>query len=769
MRKIIIVFFTLTGLLFSQTATLKKTLELVDINGIKVPYQNNIPLPVFEKQKRTIIDLRGDWKKFRFTSTPSLSLNERDSATIEAMQIENYHASNFDDSSWETKQLPAVENEMHEFPTVPERYDNGVWYRYKFLVPDSLQGKLIRLNFIASNYVTDVWVNDKYIGYHEGGYTPFAFDVSKSILFKQENIISIRIDNIKWGTRKDIVPFIVSDWFNYAGLIHDIYLEFANQTSLVRADVIPIDLTGNIKVNSVITNNSDKNKNLETKISVYKVEFDSITIKTEYSHELATEAVAVSGDSNHLFSIDSNQVFAFSSDITVENPLLWTPKEPNLYVLKIQLFENGKQIDELNTQFGIRTIKTNSDKVLLNDNVVFLTGAARHEDHPVYGRSLPKEIIYSDLKLIKESNILYLRTAHYPNHPYTYLITDRLGLAVMEEIPVWWFNTEESWQIQNNDRHIHQQMFREMVFKDFNRPSIMFWSTSNECKDEPNRLVYHETIMNDIHSNYSDGRLITQSAAADLPGATDITQAPLDVAGWTMYFGIFHGSTYYNGTLVFLAQAKNAFPGKPVMDTEFGYWSSENGSSTNQQITVFNETFKAFKYFSAINSDGKYNINGHLAGTTWWCVFDWYTYHQTTGYQTMGLISMDRKTKKPVYSKLVEGYKPWADIGGMVVSVDETEQNLPIGYKIFQNYPNPFNPSTKINFSIPSESHIKINLFNTLGEKIMNLVDSNFNSGIHECQLNGELLSSGIYFIQMDAKSSSGESFNSIIKVVLLK
>ncbi len=313
--------------------------------------------------------------------------------------------------------------------------------------------------------------------------------------------------------------------------------------------------------------------------------------------------------------------------------------------MKVTLSESGNIIDEYFTQFGIRTIERAGNKVLLNGNVVFLTGAARHEDHPVYGRSLPKEIIYSDLEFIDSSNINYLRTSHYPNNPYTYLIADRLGIGVMEEIPVWWFDNEEEWLIQNNERHIHEQMFREMVFKDYNRPSILFWSTSNECKEETNRLIYNQRIVDDLRNNYDDGRLITQSSAGDRPGPGDITQDPLDVAGWTLYFGIFHGSTYYNGTLIFLTQASAQHQNKPIIDTEFGYWSSENNSSIQKQIDVFNETFRALEFFSPLKKDGSLNQNGFLVGTTWWCVFDWYSHQHPNGFQSMGLVSMDRQTK----------------------------------------------------------------------------------------------------------------------------
>ena len=103
--------------------------------------------------------------------------------------------------------------------------------------------------------------------------------------------------------------------------------------------------------------------------------------------------------------------------------------------------ERGREcLDEFSSQFGIRTVTTSGNKFFLNNRAVFFTGAARHEDHPVYGRSVPKDAIFGDLELVKRTNVNFLRTAHYPNNLYTYLIADRLGIAVLEEIPVWWFD-----------------------------------------------------------------------------------------------------------------------------------------------------------------------------------------------------------------------------------------------------------------------------------------------------------------------------------------
>ena len=167
------------------TATLEASLSFVDNNGIKIPYQNGIPLPSFEKQSsRSIIDLAGIWKKQRFIAGDNISLSKRDASGISAIETEaaGRQLISYNDANWETKLLPGVENALTESTApnglYPEIYNDGIWYRKTFTIDVANNGKFIKLMFYAVNYVCDVWINDKYVGYHEGGYTPFAFDVS---------------------------------------------------------------------------------------------------------------------------------------------------------------------------------------------------------------------------------------------------------------------------------------------------------------------------------------------------------------------------------------------------------------------------------------------------------------------------------------------------------------------------------------------------------------------------------------------------------------
>jgi len=742
----------------AQTASLEATLRFKSINGVDIPFQNGMPVPSFEKQKRAIINLAGTWKKLRFSADHNISLSKRDVTGVANLESEagGKQLPGFDDSGWQTKQIPSVENELYilDKPKTPEYYQDGVWYRYNFNVTDSLQGKFIKLIFYSVNYVADVWVNGQYCGYHEGGYTPFAFDVSSKLNFgTTSNSLVVRVDNPAWGTRKDIVPYNNCDWFNYTGLIHDVYLEASENVSVSRVD-FKTDVANNIVVfNGILFNKTAVSKNITATVQVFSANIDSNNISNEKTYEL----LGTPGSSSVFNLTLQDSVTPFSGEFQMNEFKLWSMKNPNLYIAKITVEENGKLLDEFYTQFGVRKIETSGDKILLNGNPVFLAGVARHEDHPLYGRSVPKDTIFTDLQKVKGVNALYLRTAHYPNNPYTYLIADRLGIAVWEEIPVFWFDDVEAWDTQNNVRHIHQQMFREMVLKDFNRPSIFFWSTQNESFIEQERRTYIQTIKDDYLLHFNDGRLITQSAAADRPGAADVSQQPCDVASWTLYFGIFYGTNYYTGTSSFLAQGKNKNPGKPIMDSEFGYWSTEDGSSFAKQVTVFNETYKAFKLFSTMNEFGKYNTNGFLNGITWWCIFDWYTAGLKNGFQSMGLYSMDRATFKPVGTTLKNAYKVYYDNGGTVTGVEESKSEVPSSFGLNQNYPNPFNPETKVSYQLPVSGKVSLKVFDLLGREVATLVDEVKEAGTYQVVFNtqqttnNQHLTSGVYFYHLRA------------------
>jgi hypothetical protein len=238
-----------------------------------------------------------------------------------------------------------------------------------------------------------------------------------------------------------------------------------------------------------------------------------------------------------------------------------------------------------------------------------------------------------------------------------------------------------------------------------------------------------------------------------------------------MYFGIFHGSTYYEGTRQFLQNALTYYPAKPFLDTEFGYWSTEDLGSAPVQVAVFDSTFMAFNEFVAVDSTGSWHPGRPLATTTWWCIFDWYSIQ--TGNQTMGLYKMDHATAKPVASRLRDVYRPFKATSE-IATIDAIEQGaeLPTEYRLEQNYPNPFNPRTGIRYQVPAlsgvegsgVSDVKLAVFDVLGREVAVLVNERKGAGTYEVAFDGHRLSSGVYIYRLTAGT-----FVQSRKMILLK
>ncbi|WP_274365163.1 glycoside hydrolase family 2 protein [Paenibacillus thermotolerans] len=641
------------------------TLRLQTVNGLTVPFQNGIPVPSFEPQNRLKLDLGGEWRKKRFDADHGLSLAPRDEAWFKRVQEAEgpLWQAQFPDESWDTRTLPLPENRLlaKEEANSSETYENGVWYRRTFRPDEAFRNKALTLHALGVSYVCDVWVNGSYAGMHEGGFTPFAMDITPHVRIGEPNTIAIRVDNPPWGSRDDVIPAQPgTDFFNYTGVIHDLYIEAASPVHIARADVVPLDPNGRFRVSVAVENRSSQRKDVVVDGTVYEADTESPAFKTSPRADLIKgDEAQVQGEIRRSLTLQPNETAAFVVEASIGQPKLWSVYEPNLYVLELQLKEAHKDagadsIDTYATQFGIRTVRTEGRYILLNEKPVFLAGIARHEEWPDTGRTARWDRIWSDMEHIAAMHANFVRTAHYPNHIYTSIVTDRLGLLTVSEIPLWQFETKHF--EKQEERRLSDQMWREMVFSQYNRPSVLMWSTQNESSEVPLRKIYNERLVNDLRSNYNDGRLLTQSAAADQPGYWDDSMEPLDAAGWTMYFGIFHGSTYYEGTRKFLEDAGRRWPDKPIWNTEFGHWSGQADSEAHHQVETYRETFRALMERATLSADGTLNEHGMLAGIDFWIMYDWYVNHNQW-IDTFGMFHMDRKTEKPVTPIIREDYR----------------------------------------------------------------------------------------------------------------
>ncbi len=626
------------------TQTKLKDLKLLVLVSLLL-VNNYIYFPSFEKQKSHYYIPLIKSKFIRFNLNHNLSLTRRNPYTIKLLETEIKKAFefNFNDKSWQISTLPFAVNKF------PDKYQNGVLYRIKFFIPENFKNKSFKLFILSANYIADIWLNEHWIGFHEGGFTPFAFDISDFILPGKENLLFIRLDNIPWlsddnpnANQHNIVPYKKMDWWNYTGILRDIYIEVAPEINIHTCHIL-YDFKQNstiLKFYTFIENKTKSRQNPHLIINIYPALITQKNILSFYSEDLIhPERKSISSISKSIYL--KNGLNKIETTLKLKNPSLWEPENPSLYIAEVILKTNNIVIEKSYFQFGIRKLYVKSQKIYLNDKPVLLKGTSYHEEFYPYGRAISEErfnLIYENLKLVKDLNCNFLRTAHYPHHPFTYYLTDRMGIAVWEEIPVMWFDGPE-FLIQLKNRKIPQKMLKEMIYANYNSPSILFHGLCNECGWQDERREYLWKMKN-LGKKIAPFRLYAQSAVgADM---TDMTHSDMDVVGNTMYYGVFYWNDPYKDTLYAVKTVTSFFYDKPFIATEFGYWSGNDNTGLNQQVEVAQKTFKAF-------IDSK-----KTSGMVWWSLLDWFT--MITGIQTMGLISMDKKFIKPVFFTLQKLY-----------------------------------------------------------------------------------------------------------------
>ncbi|MBO7597502.1 MAG: beta-glucuronidase, partial [Bacteroidales bacterium] len=351
---------------------------------------------------REKISLNGEWNyivdvqeegyyDYRMNPTPwGFFLNQKPQHPEDLIEYD------FDKAA--TMQIPS------DWNTKDERlffYEGTVWFKKSFNY-NKKAGKRAFLYFGAVNYESIVYLNGKRLGRHEGGFTPFNFDVT-DVINNGDNFVIIKVDNKR---RKENVPTQIFDWWNYGGITRDVYV---------------------VETEDVFIQNYkfDLDKNYRNQI------FYSITLnrnaagaKVEVSiPELKVKQILTSDRSGNL-----------SGSINAKNLVLWSPENPKLYDVELKL---GGTV--LKDQIGFRTIETQGKKILLNGKPIFLRGISIHEEKSDGGgRANSTDDAIRLLSWAKELGCNFVRLAHYPHNEFMVREAEREGILVWSEIPVYW-------------------------------------------------------------------------------------------------------------------------------------------------------------------------------------------------------------------------------------------------------------------------------------------------------------------------------------------
>lgn len=615
-------------------ADLPATLSLRDVSGGVVAFQSGLPVPTFDPQPRFRQNLDGAWKFEPQALDSDLSLDDRDRTLKPITRELGMRAGlTFNDASWSSLAVPGT------FDPPPVRSVTGGYYRRVFLAVAGWAGSYATLKFGAVRYVADVWLNGTYLGYHEGGDTPFALDATKALLPGTLNTLLVRVDNPAWGTRNDIVPWGLADWWNYGGIVGDVWLEATPALSAVRADVVP-HLDG-ADVSVVVEHRGSVAANAAIDVALFPAQVTASNLADPDPLSLIPrDATPLLERHIDIGNLGEDAVVRIEAPFAIRGRDLWSPSTPSLYVLGVAVDDGGTPVDHLYTSFGLRQVKVDSHapRVLLNGDPIAFNGVALHEEReqpahagrPAGGQLDAAAEIEAMLKRVLRVHADFARIDHHPPNQLFPVLADRLGVALWEEIPLYHY-TPETFSIAM-DRGLAQQMLVEMDLRDFNRPSVLFHGFANESTGGAERKAALDTL-NALDRRIDGTRLTGQAAYGTDPA--DPTSAGLDVAGYTFYYGVLYGGRLSAPDIqTALMRAHNAYPDKPLMILEFGHWADDPADET-RQLRVFNVTY------SQLSAQFDVHPRGFIAAATWWSLDDYWTQRPGIEVETFGLFRPD--------------------------------------------------------------------------------------------------------------------------------
>lgn len=448
--------------------------------------------------------LNGTWK-FLFLRSET---NVPNSAFISGgFFADTYDCSKWDDItvplSWEMASYsePVYTNVGYAFKNTPPNANSGLvncgvdgnnhvgFYRRTFTLDKEWTQKRVFLHFDGVYSAAAVWVNGKYAGYTESANTDSDFDVT-SLVRSGDNNVSVAV--YRWSDGSFLEG---QDMWHLSGIHRDVYL-YATPKTYVSDHQITAQLnreatSGTMSVAMNIDNRGGKSATKTIKMQLIDPQGKVVNEKEQ--------TVKVKGASMAL-TLTTDQLTGLQP---------WTAETPYLYTVAIsQQDAKGNEEMAFSTKYGFRNITQEGMLVYINGKRVFFKGVNTQDTHPTKGRAIDVDMMLKDITMMKQANINTVRTSHYPRQPKMYAMFDYYGMYVVDEADVeCHFNhsltDNADWKTSFVERNV------DMVLRDRNHPSVIFWSLGNECGLGQNMQSAYDAIK------ALDSRLVHYEAGSD--------------------------------------------------------------------------------------------------------------------------------------------------------------------------------------------------------------------------------------------------------------
>ena len=593
----------------NKLKSVSKELVFIFLSIFVFSYASNGQTAMINSQSRHFTSLNGDWNVI----IDPTGLGDWRQVWLEKKPEKK---TDFVEYSFEGAPVLKVPGDFNSQMPELTYFEGVVWYKKQ--INYTLQkGKRLFLYFGAVNYKADVFLNGERIGSHEGGFTPFQFEITKKVK-DGINALIVKVDNKRL---KNGIPGLGYDWFNYGGITREVNLIETGDTYIEDYQIqLPKDsrkeIAGWIKLNG-----ANKEQGLKVKIPelglVYSTKSDS------------------SGRARLKFQGSFKP---------------WSPDDPKLYKVLVE-----SETDTIEDEIGFRNIEVKGNKVFLNGKIIFLKAVNIHEEQPYKGaKAFSREDALLLLNSAKELGCNLVRLAHYPHNEHMVKEAEKMGLMVWSELPVYQ-------HIEFSDPAVPlkmELMLTEMVRRDRNRCSVVIWSLSNEtytstpgrdvelvrltekCREaDPTRLITH-VINNQGYSNN------TFKVWDTLYGYTDLISLN-EYVGWYVPWQGKPAATKWELN----------YPDKPVFISEFGAEALYGSKGPIDEAAFWTEEYQEQIYKDQLKM---FSTTPNLCGIAPWLLFDYRSLGRMhpvyqKGFNRKGLLS-EKGEKKKAWHVMQEHY-----------------------------------------------------------------------------------------------------------------
>ncbi|HEY3281020.1 MAG TPA: glycoside hydrolase family 2 TIM barrel-domain containing protein, partial [Armatimonadota bacterium] len=441
-----------------------------------------------------------------------------------------------------------------------ETYEGPGWYRRGLLVPESWRGQAALLRFEGINNRSRLWVNGHLVAESDLPWLPVKAEVSRHLRPGEANTLTAWADSTR---RPQDVPGRQRGWRTSGGILRECSLTAAAPRWI---DDLWVDAVPSPGGGDLIAHASAR--------ALGSVEDTSVRLSV-----LAPDGAEVLSLASNSLPVRAGGVTSWELSSSLKGAQPWSPERPALYQAVVTLCSGGREVDRQTRRFGFRRIEISEGDLRLNGSRLFLTGFNRHEDTPGRGPLPDLARTREDLEAMKEAGCNYVRLCHYPHHSLELDLCDELGLLVMSEIPLYWWNgLQEGEEACGAKLDAARRQVEAMIRRDRSHPSVIFWSVGNETSEalpevsegnaqlvrlarelDPTRLAVHVSDKWPHTPHFEEDDCLCLNAYPSWGGRCWSANPAYDPA---------RSAEWWREEIESL---KALYPGKPVIVTECGY------------------------------------------------------------------------------------------------------------------------------------------------------------------------------------------------------